>query len=388
MRFKFVFLLHFFLLNLFAPPIAYASNQTKKSVIKVIKKKKTTINLNSKNMHSFLSVKNNQDLRKKLIAIGFKNVEIEKAVSVIRKHIKTTWYDEGAKIEIVYNIQNNQKILVGFSFYGYGVKIICEGFSKMAKINVQKLDKIYSTIKVKYNLNYVAHLGVLPKELKQKIQKFINQVKFCIDSNSECLLLYNIRNYEIVAFKFYSNKIEKTAFLFKGEFYLENNMKLKKNVIKFETPVKGRLTSPFGYRMHPVLRVYKFHSGIDIAAPKNTPIKCASDGIIIAFGKHGKYGNRIEVQHENNIRTLYAHLNGFAKELKIGKKVSKGEVIGYVGTTGLSTGNHLHYEVRVKINGVYKKTDPLKFVLKIESKINSEFQKEFNEFKKNLIRYF
>lgn len=107
----------------------------------------------------------------------------------------------------------------------------------------------------------------------------------------------------------------------------------------------GRLTSPWGWRMHPVLNRPQFHKGVDYSAPAGTPVLATADGTVSFAGKRGNYGRLIRLQHKGDIATGYAHLQDFAKGIRVGAKVHKGEVIGYVGHSGLATGNHLYYEV-------------------------------------------
>lgn len=112
-----------------------------------------------------------------------------------------------------------------------------------------------------------------------------------------------------------------------------------------QTPVQGVLTSRFGPRMHPVLKVAKLHKGVDWAAPIGTPVVAAFDGVIASAGDGKGYGNLVVISHPNGLQTRYAHLNSFAPGLKAGMQVTAGTLIGEVGTTGLSTGPHLHFEV-------------------------------------------
>lgn len=112
-----------------------------------------------------------------------------------------------------------------------------------------------------------------------------------------------------------------------------------------QTPVQGVLTSRFGPRMHPVLKVAKLHKGVDWAAPIGTPVVAAFDGTIAAAGDGKGYGNLIRITHPGGLETRYAHLNAFAEGIAAGVQVTAGTLIGYIGTTGLSTGPHLHFEV-------------------------------------------
>ncbi|MEO3434189.1 M23 family metallopeptidase [Inquilinus sp. CAU 1745] len=112
------------------------------------------------------------------------------------------------------------------------------------------------------------------------------------------------------------------------------------------TPIDGaRISSNFGMRHHPVLGYSRMHKGTDFAAPRGTPIYAAGDGVIDFIGTNSGYGNYIRIRHTGSIKTAYAHMRGFADGLSDGERVTQGQTIGYVGTSGLSTGPHLHYEV-------------------------------------------
>ena len=121
------------------------------------------------------------------------------------------------------------------------------------------------------------------------------------------------------------------------------------------TPVNGaRLSSSFGRRKHPILGYRKMHTGVDFAAPRGTPILAAGSGTVERANRYGGYGNYIRIRHSDGYKTAYAHLKNFARGIKSGAYVKQDQVIGYVGTTGRSTGPHLHYEVH--LNG--KKINP------------------------------
>ena len=125
---------------------------------------------------------------------------------------------------------------------------------------------------------------------------------------------------------------------------------------RFSWPVNGPITSPFGYRNDPVLGGNRLHAGVDIAASQGTPIKAAGDGVVKMAGVNGGYGNWTLIDHGGGLATGYGHQSRIA--VSIGQHVSTGEVIGYVGSTGASTGPHLHWEVRVNGNPV----DPMGWV--------------------------
>ena len=112
-----------------------------------------------------------------------------------------------------------------------------------------------------------------------------------------------------------------------------------------------RISSSFARaRFHPVLGITRRHEGTDYAAAPGTPVMAAGDGVVVRAGRAGGYGNLIELRHRNGITTRYGHLRGFARGIHAGARVEQGQTIGFVGSTGLATGPHLHYEFRV--NGV------------------------------------
>ncbi len=132
-----------------------------------------------------------------------------------------------------------------------------------------------------------------------------------------------------------------------ADWYDSNGRTARKFLMK--TPINGaRLTSGFGMRRHPILGFSRMHQGIDFAAPTGTPIMAAGDGTVVRAGFMGAFGRYIRIKHSGDYETAYAHLSAFSKGMKQGAKVRQGEVIGFVGTSGLSTGPHLHYEVMVK----------------------------------------
>ncbi|WP_438281913.1 peptidoglycan DD-metalloendopeptidase family protein [Pseudomonas alabamensis] len=147
----------------------------------------------------------------------------------------------------------------------------------------------------------------------------------------------------------YTNKQGNTSY------YTADGNSLRKAFIR--TPVDfARISSRFSAgRKHPILNKIRAHKGVDYAAPRGTPIKAAGDGKVLLAGRRGGYGNTVIIKHGNAYQTLYGHMQGFAKGVTTGSTVKQGQVIGYIGTTGLSTGPHLHYEFQV--NGVH--VDPL-----------------------------
>jgi len=129
-----------------------------------------------------------------------------------------------------------------------------------------------------------------------------------------------------------------------AEYFNSQGSSVRKALLR--TPIDGaRLSSGFGMRRHPVLGFSKMHKGVDFAAPTGTPIFAAGAGVVDQVGPFGSYGNYIRIRHNNEISTAYAHMSRFGSGMRKGARVSQGDVIGYVGTTGRSTGAHLHYEI-------------------------------------------
>jgi len=136
------------------------------------------------------------------------------------------------------------------------------------------------------------------------------------------------------------------------DYYSPKGRSMRKTFLR--TPVAfSRISSRFSLgRKHPILNTIRSHKGVDYAAPRGTPVKTTGAGKIVLRGKKGGYGKTVVVQHGSRYSTLYAHLNNYARGLRNGSRVQQGQIIGYVGSTGLATGPHLHYEFRV--NGVHR----------------------------------
>ncbi|MFT5573595.1 MAG: murein DD-endopeptidase MepM/ murein hydrolase activator NlpD [Cryomorphaceae bacterium] len=142
------------------------------------------------------------------------------------------------------------------------------------------------------------------------------------------------------------------------------------------SPVEfSRISSRFGKRRHPISKKWKAHKGVDYAAGRGTPIRATADGKVVHAGNKGGYGKTIVLRHAGRFSTLYAHMNGYAKGVRSGSRVEQGQVIGYVGTTGYSTGPHLHYEFRV--DGVHRNS--LTYKTPKASSVHDEQRSEFNQ---------
>jgi murein DD-endopeptidase MepM/ murein hydrolase activator NlpD len=158
-----------------------------------------------------------------------------------------------------------------------------------------------------------------------------------------------------------------------GGYYTPEGKNVRKAFLR--SPLEfSRISSGFSSaRYHPVLKEWRAHKGIDYAAPTGTRVKSVSDGTVAFVGKQGGYGNVVIIQHQGSYSTVYGHLSGFAKGLKKGDRVSQGDIIGYVGMTGLATGPHLHYEF--KVSGVQR--NPLTVALPAAFPIAPHLKAEF-----------
>ncbi len=163
----------------------------------------------------------------------------------------------------------------------------------------------------------------------------------------------------------------------KERYFNKEGISLKNGEI-FANPLNGdyRISSKFGNRKHPVRGKIAFHKGVDYAAKLGTPIYAAAEGVVEYIGKNGGYGNYIKIKHKNEYSTCYAHISRFSGDIKLGSKVKQGQVIAYVGSTGVATGPHLHYEVIY--NG--KHIDPLTIAHKTEVKLPDHELREFKLF--------
>jgi murein DD-endopeptidase MepM/ murein hydrolase activator NlpD len=142
-------------------------------------------------------------------------------------------------------------------------------------------------------------------------------------------------------------------------------------------PLKGggRLSSRFGYRVHPIFKTRRLHAGVDLAAPKGTPIYASGDGMVEKAQRVSGYGLYVELKHVNGYETGYGHMSRIAEGMKPGVRVRQGEIIGYVGSTGNSTGNHLHFEI--KVNG--RVVDPLSVKLPRDKTLAAQYERAFEQ---------
>ncbi len=168
------------------------------------------------------------------------------------------------------------------------------------------------------------------------------------------------------------------------DYYDENGYSLRRALLKSPLNYR-RISSSFSRsRLHPVLKIYRPHLGIDYAAAIGTPVVAAGDGIVTIKGIENGFGNYLEIEHEFGLTTGYGHLRNFAQGVEKGRRVRQGQVIGYVGVTGITTGPHLDY--RVKKDGKY--VNPLQMTIPASSPVRPEFMTEFKAMAANYIADF
>ena len=205
-------------------------------------------------------------------------------------------------------------------------------------------------------------------------EKYFDENEEFIKSGSILYAHMTVNGREISLYKFGNDKEY-------GYFDL-NGKSVEKALMK--TPINGsRLSSSFGMRKHPILGFSKLHTGTDFAAPANTPIMASGSGTITRAKWCGGGGNCIKIKHNSTYETVYAHMRSFAKGIKVGKKIRQGQIIGYVGSTGMSTGPHLHYEVI--INGKKVNSQKLKLPSGKILKNNERTQFEIHRIKTDVL---
>lgn len=173
-----------------------------------------------------------------------------------------------------------------------------------------------------------------------------------------------------------------TFYKFNDDYYHDNGNSVVKALLKtpFDHANTSRISSPFGWRKHPILGYTLLHKGVDFAGPVGSKIYASGDGIIVKEYKSASYGNYIKIKHNDHLSSAYAHMRGFAKGTYVGKRVKQWDTIGYIGATGRVTGPHLHYEVLVNNKAV----NPLTVRMPSNTSLKPEEKKQFDFYKTSL----
>ena len=338
-------------------------------------------------------IKNNDTIEKILKKNQINEKDI-KDISQKLKRKKLSNIYSGRKLKLIYKkVDNEKNTLINLIFPISNVNSIEVRKSQntfLVKENILKLNKKEVVVKnlISNNLYSSAiEVGIEPNIIVEFARIFGFEIDFqrdirkgdwfeilyekLIDDNNKVRdtgkIIYAsmyVNGEEINLYNFSYNNQE--------DYYNIKGKSITKSLMK--TPINGaRLSSSYGMRKHPILGYNKMHRGTDFAAPSGTPIMASGSGTVIRARWCGGGGNCVKIKHNSTYETIYAHMKSFAKGIKEGRKVKQGQIIGYVGSTGMSTGPHLHYEVIV--NG--KKVNSQKLKLPSGKILKGEERKEF-----------
>ena len=357
------------------------------SLVFLLLQKKTTLkssdefNKEINNLYSFFVNKNSNLQNKKIIKIksgdslqrillkeGIPQSEINKIYSQIVKKFDLKKIQQGQDLKVILNKNNNQTSISRLSFQldslstvhlysnqnDYAVKIIKKN---LEKVNFLAQGAIQNSL-----YGSASKVGVDPEIIIEFARIFGFEIDFQRDirANDEFKIFYERyedddkevqKNGNILFAYMKNNGKEISLYRFTDQkkitgYYTADGKSIEKALMK--TPINGaRLSSVFGFRKHPILGYNKLHQGTDFAAPRGTPIMASGSGTIEKASWFGAYGKYVRIRHNSTYKTAYAHLSGFGKGIKSGSRVQQGQIIGYVGSTGRSTGPHLHYEVLI-----------------------------------------
>ena len=261
-------------------------------------------------------IDSNEELKEIIIEIDFKTnlkIILNSQINVEKKELKT------------YSTIESKEYLIKNSLYADGVK------SNLPNKIIIKLIQLFS-----FDLDF-------QRDIKKDTEVSVSYEITNVENKSQ--YSYGDINYARITIK--NNTLEYFKFTTDDgfiDYFNREGKNVKKSILK--TPLDGaKVSSNFGMRKHPILGFNKMHKGIDFAAPKGTPVYAGGNGVIEKAGNNGGYGKYIRIRHTNDYKTAYAHLSGFRKGISKGVRVNQGDIIGYVGSTGRSTGPHLHYEI-------------------------------------------
>ena len=350
-------------------------------------------NLKSPYLEFTYNIENNDSIGKILKKFRVSDNEIQKIIEGLRKKKLTNIY-AGRELNIVLKkIDNGNNSIISVLYpinNTLSVEIRKNRDIIEIKENILKLNKIEVVIKNTIDNNlYSAATGVgiepniiiefariygfeidFQRDIRKGdtfeiyYEKFLDDNKIVRDTGKIIYAHMNVNNREINLYNYKDNN--------EIGYYDISGKSIVKSLMK--TPINGaRLSSSFGMRKHPILGFNKMHRGTDFAAPTGTPIMASGSGTVTRARWCGGGGNCVKIRHNSTYETIYAHMSKFARGIKEGKKVKQGQTIGYVGSTGLSTGPHLHYEVVV--NG--KKVNSQKLKLPSGKILKNEAREKF-----------
>ena len=342
-------------------------------------------------------IKNNDTVEKILKNFNIKNSDI-KNISTKLKQKKLSNIYSGRKISLIYKkLDNNSNTVINLIYpisntSSIEIRKVQNNF--LVKENILQLYKREVVVRnvIKNNLySSAVDVGVEPNIIVEFARIYGFEVDFQRDIRKGDWFEILYEKFEddnnkvrdtgkIVYASMFVNGEEINLYNFKDgnneEYYNIKGKSITKSLMK--TPINGaRLSSSYGMRKHPILGYNKMHRGTDFAAASGTPIMASGSGTVTRARWCGGGGNCVKIKHNSTYETIYAHMKAFAKGIKEGKKVRQGQIIGYVGSTGMSTGPHLHYEVIV--NGKKVNSQKLKLpsgkILKGQERNNFEIER-------------
>jgi len=271
------------------------------------------LNVNQK----IIFLENDKNIIKEIIIeLDFKTnlvVDLSSEINVIKKELET------------FSDFVSKEYLITNSLYGDGIN------NNIPNQILIKLIQLFS-----FDLDF-------QRDIRKDTQVSVSYERIFTENKSE----YSFGDIQYAKITIQNNTLEYFKFLTDDgfiDYFNREGKNVKKSILK--TPLDGaRLSSSFGMRKHPISGFNKMHKGIDFAAPKGTPVYAGGNGVIEIAGINGGYGKYIRIRHNNEYKTAYAHLSAFKKGISKGVRVNQGEIIGFVGSTGRSTGPHLHYEI-------------------------------------------
>lgn len=299
--------------------------------------------------------------------VGLNGAEVFRVVKAMGKSYDTRSVKAGQAMSIVMEHQEDGKSLKSLSMKLDAVRELVvtkdehERFSSFIREKEIILRKKIAKASIQTSLyGSAARAGIPASLVAEMIRIYSYEVDFQRDlrRGDTVQIMYEVYETEDGEFARYGNILfanlgvggkEIPVYRFsrndgRVDYFKSDGTNLKRTLM--QTPIDGgRISSGYGMRRHPVLGYNKMHKGVDFAAPRGTPIYAAGDGVIDKIGRNGGYGHYVRVKHNGTLKTAYAHLHRYAKGMKRGKRVKQGQVIGYVGSTGRSTGPHLHFEV-------------------------------------------
>ena len=324
----------------------------------------------SNNSKSVVKIKRTQTLEKILLNKNINKEEVSSVLSELSKYLNLKKIKINQVFEIVTSRKNDKENSIE------RLTIQLDNINTVHLIKESDAFVIKKIEKVLYKKNHLAE-GLISKSLYHSAKKsqiddeviveFARVFGFEIDfqrdirKNDIFQIVYEQyvdddgelqKNGKIIYAYMKNDGKEYSLYYFKDKnnrdgYFFPDGKSVEKALMK--TPINGaRLSSKFGMRKHPILGYNKMHKGTDFAARRGTPIMASGSGVVERASWFGAYGKYIRIRHNSTYKTAYAHLSKFGRGVKVGKKVRQGQIIGYVGSTGRSTGPHLHYEVLIR----------------------------------------